>query len=181
MKKFLMASAAALASLALCATAAWAVTLPTFKSDLIVPNRSLAGVPIRSTYKEAVRAFSSGARGCSTTKGCVFRASNGATFSIIFARLSANSKPIAAEISILTGESSSGKPLFSGPLTALKTSSGIGIGSSASAVKRAYPHATGSARKGQYVVQGSTKVQSTRFTIDDGRVSGISMVGVALG
>jgi hypothetical protein len=181
MKKFLMTGAAALATLALCATAAWAVTLPTFKSDLIVPNRSLAGVTLKSTYKEAVRAFRTGARGCSTTKGCVFRASNGATFSIIFARLSAKSKPIAAEISIQAGESSSGKPLFAGPLTALKTSSGIGIGSSASAVKRAYPHATGTVRQGGYVVKGTTKVQSTRFTIEDGRVSGISMVGVELG
>jgi hypothetical protein len=177
----LTTGAVALVTLALCATAALAVTLPTFKSDLIVPNRSFAGVAPRSTYKEAIRAFRSGARGCSTTKGCAYRTSNGSTFSIVFAKLTEKSKPIVAEISVLTGESSSGKPLFDGPLTALRTSSGIGIGSTASAVKRAYPHATGSVSSGGYVVAGPTKVQSTRFTIEDGRVSGILMVGVELG
>ena len=40
---------------------------------------------------------------------------------------------------------------------------------------------TGTVRQGGYVVKGTTKVQSTRFTIEDGRVSGVSMVGVELG
>jgi hypothetical protein len=182
MKKFLMTGAAALATLALCATAAWAATLPTFKSDLIVPNRSLAGVTLKSTYKQAIVAFRSGSRGCSTTKGCSFRAANGATFSIIFARLTQTSKPIVAQISLQAGDKVSGEhetPVFDTPLAAIKTANGIGLGSTVSALKHAYPHITGSARNG-FEIKGHG-AYATRFNVLDGRVSLIQLEGVPLG
>jgi hypothetical protein len=180
MRKILGIGAVALVCLSVCATAALAVALPTFKSDLIVPNQSLAGVKLKSTYKEAVKAFSSGAKGCSTTKGCSWASAGGPSFSIVFARLTTKGKPIVAEISIRAGESSTGKPVYSGPLLALKTSSGIGLGSSASAVKHAYPHATGGPSRGGYVVKGSGE-RATNFQIEDGHVAGIAMQGVHLG
>ncbi|HEY3776353.1 MAG TPA: hypothetical protein VGL69_25385 [Solirubrobacteraceae bacterium] len=182
MKKFLIAGAAALAALALCATAAWAVTLPTFKSDLIVPNRSLAGVTLKSTYKEAIRAFSSGTRGCSTTKGCSYQAANGASFSILFAKLTETSKPIVAEISIQAGRKVSGvhdTPVFDTPLAAMKTAQGIGLGSTLGALKRAYPHLTGNAVDG-FEIKGHGEY-GTHFGLLGGRVTLIQMQAVHLG
>jgi hypothetical protein len=182
MRKLLTTGAVALVTLALCATAALAVTLPTFKSDLIVPNRSLAGVTLKSTYKEAVRAFRSGTRGCSTTKGCSYRASNGATFSILFAKLTETGKPIVAEISILAGDKVSGDhetPLFDTPLAALKTAQGIGLGSTVAALRHAYPHLSGSALDG-FEMKGPGDY-GTHFGVLDGRVTLIQMEGVHVG
>jgi hypothetical protein len=184
MKKFLTVGAAALATLALCATAAWAATLPTFKSDLIVPNRSLAGVTLKSTYKQAIRAFSSGTRGCSTTKGCSYQAADGATFSILFAKLTETSKPIVAEIAIQTGSKVTGAhqtptPLFDTPLAAMKTAQGIGLGSTLGALKRAYPHLTGNAVDG-FEMKGHGEY-GTHFGLLGGRVTLIQMQAVHLG
>jgi hypothetical protein len=182
MRKFLMTGAAALATLALCAASAWAATLPTFKSDLIVPNRSLAGVTLKSTYKQAARAFRNGSRGCSTTKGCSFQATNGATFSIIFARLTETSKPLVAEISIQAGDKVSGEhetPVFDTPLAAIKTGNGIGLGSTVAALKHAYPHIKGSAARG-FEIKGHG-AYATRFSVLEGRVSLIQLEGIPLG
>jgi hypothetical protein len=182
MRKILGIGAAAVVCVSLCATAAWAAKLPTFKSDLIVPNKSLAGVTLKSTYKKAVKAFRSGASGCSTTTGCVYRAADGATFSIQFARLTATSKPIVAQISILAGDKVTGtheKPLFDTPLAALKTAKGIGLGSTRAALKRAYPHATGNAVEG-FTIKGHGEY-ATSFHLLDGRVTDIQMQALPLG
>jgi hypothetical protein len=182
MRKTVAAGAGALVILALSAAGALAVTLPTFKSDLIVPNKSVAGVTLKSTYKQAIQAFRSGAKGCSTTKGCSFRASNGATFSVLFARETQKSKPFVAEITVEAGAKYVGStetPLFDTPLTALKTAQGIGLGSTLAAVKRAYPHAVGSAVRG-LEIKGHGAYE-THFNFTKGHVTLIAMQGVALG
>jgi hypothetical protein len=181
MKKLIGVGVAALVSLSLVATA-FAAGLPTFKSDLIVPNKSLAGVKLKSTYPEAVQAFSSGAKGCSVTKGCSYRAADGATFSILFARLTTKGKPFAAEISIQAGDKVTGTtetPVFSTPLAALKTANGIGLGSTAAAVRRAYPHATGNTLQG-YGIKGPGEY-GTSFNFLHGRVTLIEMHAVDVG
>jgi hypothetical protein len=180
MRKLIGAGAVALVSLSLVATA-FAAGLPTFKTDLIVPNQSLAGVKLKSTYPEAVRAFASGAKGCSTSK-CSYQAADGATFSVLFARLTAKSKPIVAQIAIQAGDKTSGTtetPVFTTPLAALKTAREIGLGATAAAVKRAYPHVTGNTLNG-YEIKGHGEY-GTSFHFLHGRVTLIQMQAVDLG
>jgi hypothetical protein len=181
MKKLLGAGVAALVSLSLVATA-FATGLPTFKSNLIVPNKSIAGVKLKSTYPEAVKAFKSGAKGCSVTKGCSFGTAAGATFSILFARLTTQGTPFVAEISVQAGEKGAGTKamgVFTTPLAALKTANGIGLGSTAAEVRRAYPHATGNALEG-FTIKGHGEY-ATSFHLLDGRVTLIQMEGADVG
>jgi hypothetical protein len=172
---------AVLVSLSLVATA-FAAGLPTFRSDLIVPNQSLAGVKLKSTYSEAVKAFKSGARGCSITRGCSYRAADGATFSVLFARLTTKGTPFVAEISVQAGDKLAGTKetgVFTTPLAALKTANGIGLGSTAAEVKRAYPRATGNPVEG-FTIKGHGEY-GTSFHLLDGRVTLIQMEGADVG
>ncbi len=178
MRKVTAVLAAAVAALALAATAMAATgSLPSFKSHLIVPNRSVGGVVLKSSAASAVRTLGA-SRSCSVDNGCVFT-KNGANFSVQFARLTAHSKPIVASISMNVEMTGSGTPVFTTPLVALKTASGIGLGSTAAAVKHAYPAAKGSPKTG-YAIVGADAHQTT-FTLVHGRVTTISMAGVHLG
>jgi hypothetical protein len=180
MKKLIGVGVAALVSLSLVATA-FAAGLPTFKSNLIVPNQSLAGVKLKSTYPEAVQVLKSGAKGCSITR-CSYEGADGSTFSVLFARLTAKSKPFVAQIMLQAGSKVTGTtetPVFTTPLVALKTANGIGLGSTVAAVKHAFPHATGNALDG-YEIKGHGEY-GTSFHFLHGRVTSIELQAVDLG
>ena len=70
-------------------------------------------------------------------------------------------------------------PVFDTPLAAIKTASGIGLGSTVAALKHAYPHITGSALDG-FAIKGHGAYE-TRFNLLHGRVTLIQLDGVALG
>jgi hypothetical protein len=69
--------------------------------------------------------------------------------------------------------------VFTTPLAALKTAKGIGLGSTAAAVKRAYPHVTGNALDG-YEIKGHGEY-GTEFHFLHGRVTLIQMQAVHFG
>ena len=174
MKKVLVMTAVALACLGSTATAlAASSALPTFKSDLIVPNRSLAGVSLFSTDTGARRAFRTGGSSCSVKRGCVYESRDGSSFSIGFAITKSRRTPFVGEITISAADG------FHTPLASLKTADGIGLGSTAAAVKRAYPRVVGSADS-DYTLVGRGAVR-TVFGLAKGRVTTISLLGVHVG
>ena len=171
---------AALACLLLGSAVAAASSLPAFRTHLIVPNHSLAGVALGSTPAAADRELGVSAAHCSAKKGCTFSAADQSAFSIVFAGTVHHPTPFVAEISITTGVTKTGARSFDSPFADLKTSAGIGLGSTARAVKAAYPHATGSASQGYFEIAGHGDL-ATEFIITGGRVSGIQMHSVHLG
>jgi hypothetical protein len=100
--------------------------LPTFKNHLIVPNKSVAGIQLNESYAAARKALRNS--GCSMLHGCNFRGANGSDFNVQFASTNGTSF-FVGEISITAGFNGNGVPVFKSPLTALKTASGIGLGS----------------------------------------------------
>ena len=182
MRKFAVPGAAALACMLLMAVSARAAGLPTFKSDLIVPNHSVAGVRLHAGYGAAVSAFRSGGRQCSLKQGCSYQLANGSTFSLTFVRLTTHGSPFVGQITISAGRTVSGSrssPDFDTPLATLKTASGIGLGSTAAAVKRAYPHIRKDSSV-DFTIPGPGEYGTT-FTLADGRVAYIEMQAVHLG
>jgi hypothetical protein len=179
MRKVLAAGAVALATLALCASALAAV-LPTFRSDLIVPNRSVAGITLMSHRTLALQKLRSGAGNCRSMKSCTYTAANGASFSMEFIGQSIGSPRVVASITIQAGHRMSGStevPVLTTPLTALKTSGGIGLGSTLAVVRRAYPHATGNARIGLTIKSHDFY---TKFGFLDGKVTLIEMGAITV-
>ena len=64
-----------------------------FKNHLIVPNKSVAGIRLNTSYAAARRAFPNS--GCSTVHGCDLRGANGSDFNVQFA--STNGSPSSSE------------------------------------------------------------------------------------
>jgi hypothetical protein len=167
--------AVALASLAVPAisVAAAAAPAPKFATDLIVPNKSLGGLALGSTPAAARKIF--GAKAC-TSGSCSYTGSDGVSASALFATTKAIKKPFVGRIEI-SGSTTGGS---TGPLGALKTAKGIGIGSTARQVKAAYPHATGSVKLGGFSIKGPGE-HSTGFTLGNGKVDAITMESVEFG
>jgi hypothetical protein len=152
--------------------------LPAFNKHLIEPNKSLAGVRLNESYAAVRQAFG----GClmrlldhGQVHGCTFNAANGSGFGVFFAsNTTSSSGPFfVGEIEIVAGHKlvhGSPVPVFTPPLTALKTASGIGLGSTPREVKKAYPNVTGSSAHG-YLLRGGGLV--TTFGFANGRVVNI--------
>lgn len=169
-----MAVLVAVLGAGLLAVATADAALPTFKSDLIVPNKSLAGIRLNGSYAAAVKDFRSGA--CSKERGCNFEGANRSTFGVFFAEKTSTAPWVVGAIKISAGfKLVHGKvmPVFAAPLTALKTASGIGLGSTPREVKAAYPKVTGSAASG-YVLQGRRQMD-TSFEFQSGRLAQITL------
>jgi hypothetical protein len=136
-----------------------------FKNHLIVPNKSVAGIRLNTSYAAARRAFPNS--GCSTVHGCDLRGANGSDFNVQFASTNGSSF-FVGEISITAGFTRNGVPVFKAPLTALKTAGGIGLGSTPRKVKAAYPKVTGSPQEG-YILKGPGQFK-TLFQFANGRL-----------
>jgi hypothetical protein len=171
---------AALACLLLGSAVAAASSLPAFRSHLIVPNHSLGGVTLNSSAAAAARELGVSGAHCSAKKGCAFVGAGESEFSVLFAGTVHHPTPFVVEIAISTGTTKTGAHSFDSPFADLKTSAGIGLGSTAKAVKAAYPHATGSASQGVLSIVGHGEL-ATEFIIADGRVTEIQMHALHLG
>jgi hypothetical protein len=160
----LATSAATAAPAATAATAA-----PKLTSDQIVPNKSIGGLTLNGSVASARKVF--GAAACNTG-GCDYAGPNNTwTLSVMFATTAKKAKPKIVSITFFEPTPTSSAP-------ALQTAQGIGIGSTAAAVKKAYPHLLGSPTTGLYT---STKALATAYEIEKGHVSEISMHSVHLG
>jgi hypothetical protein len=140
--------------------------LPTLQNHLIVPNKSIAGIQLNESYAAAGKAVHSS--GCSKLHGCNFSGANHSDFNVQFASTNGTSF-FVGEISITAGFNGNGVPVFKPPLTALKTASGIGLGSTARKVKAAYPKVTGNPREG-YFLNGRGQLR-TLFQFTNGRLT----------
>lgn len=169
MRKSLIAVVAAVACVVLAPASAFAASAPKFSSKYIVPNRSLGGLKLNAPASSATKIF--GAKEC-TTGGCSYTAPGQSwSLNVIFAAKTATSKPYIGQINLSVTKTSSSSVLD------LRTASGIGIGSSAAATKKAYPHLLGNSQE----LYTSTKLPLTVYGFTDGRLSSISLRSVQLG
>jgi hypothetical protein len=128
----LVPACALIAALALPGAAA--AKLPAFPSKVIEPAKSIGGVKLGATLKSAKAAWG-------TNKDCFFEKGNGTCSYQNGKQGNAQWSGVegkVVDISISAGYNGT-DPYFGGPLLTLKTSKGIGIGSSLKSAKQAYP------------------------------------------
>jgi hypothetical protein len=136
----------------------------------IVIHSSIAGVKLGQSIKGAKRAWHGAAKcsghGDATT--CNWGTERKGHLGFIFAR----GTDRVIQVSISAGTSALHKSVFRKPLTTVKTSKGLGLGSKKSAVKKAHPG--GHSRDGpDYCIKrGNT---TTTFVFDGRRVISITM------
>lgn len=156
---------------------------PHATTDLIIPNVSLAGVKLGSTYAVAHRAWGTGGS-CSANASCNYAVTKSlpsrGTASFLAGLTTAKAKHATViEITIQTGSTKTGTPTFTGPLTRYRTAKGIGLGSTRAQLKAAYKGLKASGRT-IYVLKG-TGAHQTVFSLAGGRVSTISMQSMHIG
>lgn len=144
-------------------------------NEKIVVHESIADVKLGQSVSAAKRAWKGNVR-ChpqGDAAGCLWgSASNGGHLGFIYAR----GRDRVFQITVVA-TAKRGKNVFSKPLTTVKTSKGIGIGSRFSAAKRAYP---GGSRDGyQYSIKRG-KVTTTFGITADGRISDIVIENVSV-
>jgi hypothetical protein len=145
--RIIVVALSATAIVALAITAVAGAALPKPKTTLIVPGKSLAGVPLGATAAKVQKEWGH-------SKECEFQCTyeggkNGdetaAHADVLLQQPASGKGPAKAwQILISVGAKTVGdesKPDFNTPLTAYKTSKGIGLGSTIGEVQRAYPSA----------------------------------------
>jgi hypothetical protein len=161
-------------------TLAQAVSLPTAKSTLIVPAKSLAGVKLNSSVAAAVAAWGKG--GSCTPGGCEYGtpSSSLGTANFIAGKRSETGPVLVVDISISVGRTGPNlKPNFKTPLARYATASGIGLGSTVKELKHAYPHLVSEQGK-VFLLKGAGESMTT-FVAEHGRVETITTQSVHLG
>jgi hypothetical protein len=173
-------------AVALCVLALPAVALasfPKFKKTLIVPNKSVGSLKLKVSYGTAIKELGTNKGGeCTKSGGCHWGTVSTGGFSFFMVASKAGATPTVTAITIGAPENpSTGAARFTGPLMKLKTSKKIGLGSTAKAIKHAYPgikvYST-SKTSGEYVIYGKGSVSkrpSTTFTVTNGRVVDIGV------
>jgi hypothetical protein len=157
--------------------------LPQATSHAIVLNTSIAGVTLNSSYATAHKAWGKGGV-CEPDTGCSYAVKanvpTDATVSFMVGRTTPTAKAKVIQISLRAGMTKSGAYVFDSPLAAYKTAKGIGLGSTAAELKRAYPQGRSLAGGANYYIKGKGDRQ-TSFTVTKGRVTGLYMQSVKLG
>lgn len=138
--------------------------LPTFKTTKVDPGKSLAGVKIGASKASALKAWG---KKCRTARNqCVYEAKGDTIQSkgagVIFFT--------AGKVSAVSFKAPTKNP-FRAPYTKLKTSKGVGIGSTRDQLRAAYPDAR-TANQGLYV-EVYTGSMMTQFTVGEGRTTNI--------
>jgi hypothetical protein len=169
--------------LALTLAAGAQAALPTTRSTLIVPVKSLAGVKLGASLASATAAWGKG--GTCGESGCNYESAKDkdGTASFLMAQTSTTAPIEVVKVSIEAGvtnvSSSGGKKNFDTPLDRFKTAQGIGIGSTVAKLKHAYP-ALKKSSAGLFDLAGPGQ-SLTLFEVEEGRVAGISMQSMHLG
>ena len=142
-----------------------AAALPQPRSKLIEPGRSIGGVRIGQTSAAARAAWGPG-------ETCINKVSGECSWITLrdgVASFTLRAGRVVA-VAIAAG-SKGGGYAFDGPLRALRTRRGIGIGSSIADARIAYPGLRRTER--ELLVVADHRV--TSFTISDGRVAGVTV------
>jgi hypothetical protein len=140
--------------------------LPSFPSRAIVPGSSLGGVKL-GTAADAAIARWGGNEACPkpfTGFECRWRATSGGSSATLFFK----GGKVAA-VAVRVGTTSTGNPVFTGPLMKLKARSKVGLRSTLRQVLRAYPKLKGSGSGGAL----GTGARATTFSTSGGRVTEI--------
>src|SRR3954454_20576692 len=156
-----------LLALSLTATAAAAFDPP---NKRIVINTSIAGVK-RGQSPKAAKAVWKGAAKCSGHGDATTRhvgSERKGHLGYVFAR----GTDRVFQVNIIGGTSALHKSVYRKPLTKVKTSKGIGLGSKKSAVKRAYPGGRSESSADYCVKRGNT---TTTFQFDPRRTYSITI------
>ena len=152
--------------------AAASADLPAFSSTLIVPGTSAGGVKLGMAADTAIAKWG-GNEACPkpyTGYECRWRAaSGGANAALTFK----NAKVVA--IDLYVGTTSTGTPVFKGPLMKLKTRKKVGMRATVRQLLKAYPKLKGSP-SGAALGSG---IHTTTFSTSGGRVTEI-YIGVPL-
>lgn len=146
--------------------AAASADLPSFSSGLIVPGASAGGAKLGMAADTAIARWGGNAECPKPFKGyeCRWRAaSGGASASLNFK----DGKVVAIDLSV--GTTSTGTPLFKGPLMKLKTRKKVGMRATLRQVLKAYPKLRGSP-SGAALGSG---IHTTTFSTSGGRVTEI--------
>jgi len=146
--------------------AAASADLPSFAGSLIVPGASAGGVKLAMTADTAIARWG-GNDACPkpfTGYECRWRAASGGAYAAL---TFTNGKVVAIDLSV--GTSSTGNPVFKGPLMKLKTRKKVGMRSTLRQVLTAYPKLRGSPSGAALGSGGHT----TTFSTSGGRVTEI--------
>jgi len=153
--------------------------LPKAKSTLIVPNKSVAGLALGATPAQLKAAW--GGKTCEFA--CGFEGTKPSGGAAPFANVLLEKKGaklkvwlIAISVGYSPGSGTTTVPDFSGPLSAWKTSKGIGLGSKVGEVEAAYPKAKKEVTPAGplFVLKGAGKSQ-TSFSTQENRVVAVSV------
>ncbi len=163
------AAALALALVAIVVPGSATAALPKTTSDLIVPAHSIGGVSLGASARAVTKAWG---KDDACEYQCLYEGTAGKseTPSRAGALLekSASGAPKVWGAYISVGENMEGstaRPIFTTPLTKFKTSKGIGLGSTAAELKRAYPAAKkDQAGLSSYALKGPRE-SATIFTL----------------
>lgn len=172
-----------LSALALALPASAGAALPKPSSTLIVPNKSIAGVALGAKISQVKKAWGKGGK---CEYDCVYEAARkneteGPSLARVLCEEKRQGAPRTAwMISISVGYKTVGTetvPTFKTPLTAFKTAKGIGLGSKASELARAYPKAEKQGTAGAYWYEiPGPKEAATIFVFSNGnRVTTITV------
>jgi hypothetical protein len=147
------------------APAAAEAKLPSPKSKVIVPNKSIAGVRIGMDAAQAVKLWGAGSNcDAAVSNACIWTAKLGT------ARFDVSGGKVAA-IHIEAGQKESGESIYRGPLTGWKTKKKVGLGTQLNVVARKYKKAK--ATGGGLQIDG--KRLATYFDSSGGRVARLSV------
>jgi hypothetical protein len=162
----------ALVALALPALAS--AGLPRTSDPLIEPGKSLGGIKLKMPLNAAAEKWGRNRGDCNSSMGggCLFKGKSAEKGTASF---TGSSAPGVRYVSINAGQDSDGDFVFETKLARFKTKAGIGLGSKAGAVKRAYPHAVYYHGDGDFFVFENKHGQTDMYLDPDHRVNAINV------
>jgi hypothetical protein len=162
-----------------CTAAAYASSSSIFDSSLIDPGRSIGGVTVGSNRTVAISHLLNSVIFCpSLESDCRGRFADGSSFEVTFAvptdQILVEGVEIRAGHILRQGHEI---PSAAGPLSELRTPARIGLGSSVSALRAAYPKILRTEQNGQVVYELASKRSEIRtvFSIQSNHVLAIAI------
>lgn len=148
---------------ALGAAPAAQAALPKFKDKTIVIGKSIGGVKLGASAAAAKKAWGGAAGGLCDDFSCLYRVKGDTNGTSGEGTLAFQNKTKVTRVSLKSAIAAKGGHTFKAPFTAPKTSKGIGLGSTAAKVKKAYPKTKES---GNFLTIAGTGGITTTLTYD---------------